>query len=272
MSSAAISGAHSGPAMTFHTMGTVASFRSHDAIARKLVPGIEALFAAADQRFSLYRTDSELSRINAGTLRLNASAPEMRDMYALAMSWDHATQGNFTPSAPDGSLDLNGVVKAHALAQAAHLLCSAGAVDWCLNVGGDIVSHGRQHDQTPWTVGITDPSTPGLLLASITTTPVRSAIATSGTDQRGNHIWKLAPAEQSCRPELIQATVAARDIVTADVLATAVIAAGAAAVHRYAAEYDVDIIAVDSLGAVVTSGAPKGGAHFVQDAHVLALK
>ena len=243
------------PAVTFTTMGTVASFRSPDPRARVLVPDIAALFTAADERFSLYTPDSELSRINAGQLRLPAASQELRDMYAPAVSWDHATRGGFTPTAPNGSLDLNGVVKAAALAQAAELLSAVHAGNWCLNVGGDIIADGNQHDGTPWTIGVTDPTHPGTLLGHLATAPDRSAVATSGVDQRGNHIWRKPRTTARQAPVLIQATVSAADIIKADVLATAVISAGPESIRHYANEFDVDILAVDSLGAIVSSHA-----------------
>ena len=55
-------------AAIFRSMGTTVSFRAADESTYILIPRLEALFADADARFSLYRPESELSRIAAGEL------------------------------------------------------------------------------------------------------------------------------------------------------------------------------------------------------------
>ena len=109
----------------FDTMGTVASVEA-SGLDERTGLAVEHAMAAWDATFSLYRPDSELSRIAAGTLDLADSTERVRDTYALALSWSGRTDGAFTPHRPDGVLDLDGVVKALAIAEAGEILAAAG--------------------------------------------------------------------------------------------------------------------------------------------------
>ena len=52
------------------------------------------------------------------------------------------------------------------------------------------------------------------------------AIATSGSAERGNHIWNPKAPGKEAPTDLVQVSVVAKDLVTADVWATAAFAAG----------------------------------------------
>jgi FAD:protein FMN transferase len=233
----------------FETMGTVVSitFRGKPAAAEALAAA-EAAFAEWDARYSLYRADSELSRIASGELRLTDASEQLRATYAIASEWRSATDGAFTAHRPDGVLDLSGVVKALALASAAEQLELAGVRDWSINAGGDVVvSPGEE----TWNIGIVDPTDRETLLTSIALTNPRRACATSGTAERGDHIWKW-----DASADFSQVTVVADDIVTADVLATAIVAGGAQTLDRASEHWAIDVIAVDRTGGIrMTPGA-----------------
>lgn len=226
---------------TFPTMGTVASIELPVACAAQLA-GVEALFAAVDERFSLYRPNSELSRIAAGELQLADATPPVRASYERSIGWRTATSGWFTPERPDGVLDLNGIVKAEAIEAAGDLLDGLGCPAWSINVGGDILT--RTHTE-PWITGVADPADPTGLLATVALGPVRRALATSGSAQRGDHIW----AGGSLRPaHFVQVSVMADDIITADVLATAIVAGGADLLDEITDRWAVDVLTVDRSG------------------------
>jgi thiamine biosynthesis lipoprotein len=235
-------------AATFGSMGTMVSFRAADEATYLLIPRLEALFAAADARFSLYRPGSELSRIAAGELALSASSPEVRGMYALAVHWRQETGGLFTPHRPDGVLDLNGVVKAHTIQATGEFLREAGMTNWCLNVGGDILADGEQAPGVPWSIGIADPHDRNRLLTRIATGPRRMAIATSGTAERGEHVWRANAVREAPLPRLVQVSVVAEDILTADVLATAILAGGPDSLDPLIERYHVEVLTVDDDG------------------------
>ena len=214
----------------FETMGTVVSLEPP-----RRVPEVEMIFEAYDHRFSLYRPASELSQIAAGK-PLEDSSAEMLEAYAAALHWRTLTDGAFTPHRPDGVIDLSGIIKALAM-DAARAVLDAGPVheDWILNAGGDILTSGGSA-----TVGITDPADKTQLLTSVRLGGDRRAVATSGVAERGSHIWG--------RGTFAQVTVVANDIVTADVLATAIVAGGWDTLNASTSRWDIDVLAIDTSG------------------------
>jgi thiamine biosynthesis lipoprotein len=211
--------------------------------------GVEAVFRGLDRTFSLYREDSELSRIARHELSLTAASPEVKDAYETAIAWRTATRGAFTPNRPDGVVDLNGVVKAQAIDRSGEVLTAAGAVDWCVNAGGDVLYSGVSPEESDWITGITDPADRGSLLASVTLFGNHRAVATSGFSERGDHLWLRGESER----RFIQATVFAPDIVLADVLVTAILAAPASELDDLTEGRPVDVLAVFPDGGLVVT-------------------
>jgi thiamine biosynthesis lipoprotein len=232
----------------FETMGTVVSvaFRAEPADAQTL-ERVEREFTEWDARYSLYRPNSELSRIVAGELRLVEASEHLRSTYELALEWRSVTGGAFTAHRPDGAVDLSGVVKATAVRAAGGILELSNSGDWLINAGGDVFA---SRAEPPWIVGIVDPADRAHLLTSVALTGSRVACATSGTAERGDHIWGKSSAH------FVQATVIADDIVTADVLATAIIAGGTEALELATRSWSIDVITVDRDGEIrMTPGA-----------------
>jgi thiamine biosynthesis lipoprotein len=228
----------------FPTMGTMASLSTAAAFA----PGIvETVFDAYEQRFSLFRPGSELSTIAAGELRLDDASPEMIAMYTEALDWRRRTEGAFSPNRPDGAIDLDGIVKAAAMRDAGAALDASGCGAWTLVVGGDLLASGPGAS-----IGVVDPFERGALACAVVLAGRRRAVATSGSAERGDHIWlggRIAPAD------FVQVTVVADDIVTADVLATAVVAAGPEGLDDLCDRWPIDLYAIDRAGrAVATPG------------------
>lgn len=239
---------------TFETMGTVVSLRG---VSLEAAAAVRAVFAGYDHRYSLYDPASVLSRVASGTLRLADTPAEVRDTYALALEWRDRTGGAFTPHRPDGVVDLSGVVKALAIRDAGAVLDDEGS-DWLVTAGGDVLARGRyrsdgpEAEPEPWSVGIVDPSRRDTVVGIVRLDGDRRAVATSGTAERGEHIWRRAT------PTFVQATVIADDIVTADVLATAVVAGDAEDLGRLTADGSVDVVAFAADGQVwATPGAER---------------
>ena len=236
----------------FNTMGTTASLRFAGTVpSDDLIRDVEDAFAEFDRRFSLYRADSELSRIATGELTLAHSSDAMRDCYTEAMMWSHRTGGLFTAHRPDGVLDLSGIVKAAAIAAAGTILDTFGMPSWVLNVGGDILTRGSVNGAA-WRIGLTDPAARPSLLCALDLRGTRRAVATSGTAERGEHIWR-APTTRDGRVCYRQVTVVADDIVTADVLATTILAGGPQWCDDILDRFDVDALAVDDHGGITAS-------------------
>jgi FAD:protein FMN transferase len=212
----------------FETMGTVVTVEPTDRVS-----DIERLFADLDSQFSLYRPDSELSRIADGRASLVTASAGLRAAYARALEWRSLTGGAFTPHRPDGVVDLSGIVKAMALEACGAVL--AESHDWVVNAGGDVLTGGQNA-----TVGIADPFDRSQLLTSVRLGGMRCAVATSGSAERGDHIWG--------RGGFAQVTVVADDIVTADVLATAIVAGGVDTLNLSTSSFDIDVLAIDPQG------------------------
>jgi len=237
----------------FNTMGTTVSLRFAG-----MLPGpdvlhtIEAAFETFGRRFSLYRPDSEISRVARGELALCHASAVLRDGYADALDWRNRTNGAFTPHRPDGVIDLNGIVKASAMAAAGGLLVAAGETDWLLNVGGDILGRGDLAG-TPWSVGITDPVDRAGLLCALNLGADRCAVATSGTAERGEHVWRHDRPRTDVSAVYRQVTVLAADIVTADVLATAILAGGREQRDDAIARFPIEVLTVDAAGEITAT-------------------
>lgn len=224
----------------FETMGTVASIAGP----AEVMPSIESVFEERENRFSLYRTDSELARVAHGELRLPDASDDLIATYTRALAWRGRTGGVFTPHRPDGVLDLNGIVKAEAIEAAGSVLDAAGCADWTVNVGGDILT------RSALPIGIVDPRNRTSLLCSVVLADGRRALATSGSAERGDHIWlggSTSPAH------FLQVSVLADDIVTADVLATAIAAGGPTTLDDLAERWPVDVLAVDRAGQLLAT-------------------
>ena len=234
-------------------MGTVVSVRFasvSDAAALPLVAELQNIFADLERRFSLHRPESELSAVAAGTLALPHASVELRSAYADALLWRQDTDGAFTPHRPDGVIDLNGLVKATAIQRSGDALTAAGTDDWCLNVGGDVSVSGSPRPGIGWIIGIVDPADRTTLLCSVTPVGFRAAVATSGSAERGDHIWR-SPG-QADRP-YAQVSVIADTIVTADVLATAIVSGGAAMLDRATERWPIDVLTVGSDGVLTAT-------------------
>ena len=234
----------------FEAMGTVVSLTlPEEKDTAAAVGAVIRCFADFDERYSLYLPDSELSLIARGELALTASSEELRSTYAASLRWRDETGGAFTPHRPDGTVDLNGTVKALAMQAAADELFCAGFLNWCLNAGGDVLSAGYQPDGAVWRVGVVDPADRSALLFAIALNGTRHAVATSGSAERGDHIWSAAAIDRS----YVQVTVVADDIETADVLATAIIAGGPSSLATIVGRWPVDVLTVARDGAMTAT-------------------
>src|SRR4051812_40331519 len=104
---------------------------------RELGETVFSYFNAVDRRFSTYKEDSEISRINRGEFIQEQWSEEMREVLALAEQTKRETSGYFDIRRPDGLLDPSGVVKGWAILNAARMLLRADARDFYIDAGGD---------------------------------------------------------------------------------------------------------------------------------------
>ena len=229
------------PRSVFATMGTIVSLRVEGGLPPDLESAVRTTFERLDHRFSTYRPDSEASAVAAGRITPDAASAEFRDAYVKALHWQRQTDGAFSPIRPDGPIDLSGIVKALAIQQAVDVLHSSQIANWCLNAGGDVVVDGCQSSGEPWVIGLVDPDDRQSLVSQYTSPTAGAAVATSGTSERGDHVWRT---DQTFR----QVSVVAGDIITADVLATAILAGGPTTLQKAQADHDIEVFAVDQAG------------------------
>jgi thiamine biosynthesis lipoprotein len=97
----------------------------------------------------------------------------------------------------------------------------------------------------PWTVGIVDPEDRAKLLTSVVMTEKYSAVATSGSAERGEHIWNQIT---DAAGDYVQVSVLAPDMITADALATAIVAGGQDLLDLFASNWDAEALAVNRNG------------------------
>lgn len=68
-----------------------------------------AYLQGVDERFSIYKEDSEISRINRGRLALADASAEMNEVFLIGEKAKQETNGYFDIRRPDGSLDPSGI-------------------------------------------------------------------------------------------------------------------------------------------------------------------
>lgn len=245
-------------------MGTVFTFkigqRSSDADANAICRSAMEILHDADARFSLYKRDSEISQLNRGDLDWAQASGVQQDVKAQCAIWTERTGGFFDPVAPDGHYDPSGLVKTWAAVNACNYLEANGFRDFTLNAGGDVYLSTQLQVPILKRVGISNLKPiagrdAGVNMILDLTNTEYHGVATSGSAERGEHIWRKPTDEV----EFQQVTVVASDLVSADIWATAIISGGPAALAKFQAENsvrDAVAIAIDrNLGLHGTPGA-----------------
>lgn len=205
-------------------MGTAVSFDVR-------MPGAEGAVRAAvdflhwvDETFSVHRADSQISRIGRGDLAIDDARPEVREVLVRCGELREATDGWFDHRGGSNHgrpLDPSGYVKGWSIDRAAELLRFDGCDRFCINAGGDVVAAGRPDGESPWRIGIREPGNAAEIATIVAVAD--AAVATSGTYERGEHIWPGGPRLAE-RPGSV--TIMGPELGVADALATAVFASG----------------------------------------------
>jgi thiamine biosynthesis lipoprotein len=183
-----------------------------------------------DARFSPYRPASQISRLARGEIDVDDCAPDVRFVLTRCEALRLESDGVFDIRAPGllGGLDPSGFVKGWSVEEAAFILEAAGARNYAINAGGDVILRGEPEPGRPWVVGIRHPAEADQVVArlSFEAGAGRRAIATSGLYERGMHIVNQRTARAS--DELLSMTVIGPSLAVADAYATAAFAMGAA--------------------------------------------
>ena len=236
-------------------MGTVVSFdvrhsETPPAAVRQALRRACAGLARADAVFSLWKTDSPMSRLRRGEAEVDDLPSEVAEVLEFCELARRLSGGWFDPWSMPGGLDPTGLVKGWAAAQALAPLIEAAVDGAMVNAGGDVASFGRPHPGASWRIGVTDPFDRSRLLCVVESP---GAVATSGNYERGAHL--VDPFTGKARARWRSATVVGADLALADALATGLCVAGAdGAAAIEAVGYTA--IVVDDAGTVRLIGNP----------------
>ena len=183
---------------------------------------VEPTFARlgwVDRTFSVYRPDSQISRIGAGTLSRSEADPLVQRVLDVCDELEDSTAGWFRLRAPElgRPLDPSGYVKGWAVDLVIDDLIAAGVRTASVFAGGDAAVIGNRPDGSPWRAGIRRPDSDRF---AAVIGLVDAAIATSGTYERGEHIWGRGD------PGYLGVSVVGPSLGTADAVATALFADG----------------------------------------------
>lgn len=215
------------------------------------------IFTKLENQFSVFKDDSEISKINSQAGQTVQASPLMLDTIRYAIEIAKETQGIFNPligslTIPDAlpnpisadaykqiqinfqnqtvtipansSLDLNSLVKGMAIDMA--LDCLENEKHVLLEAGGDIKVKGLPPNQKDWKIGLRNPENPTKL---ITIVPLKeAAICTSGGYFRklkaieGYHHHLINPQNNKTENVASSTTVIAPTAQLADALSTAI--------------------------------------------------
>jgi thiamine biosynthesis lipoprotein len=223
-----------------------------------------AWFRFVDATFSTYREDSEISRLNRGELSLHEAHPAVRSVLRRSERLRLETNGYFDIRAPYAvagagpspgrggprSLEPSGLVKGWSVLGAGRLLDRAGARDYAINAGGDILLRGQPAAGQPgWRVGIQHPRLRGEVAVVLRCSDV--GIATSGAYERGEHI--VDPHSGRPPSGVLSVTIVGPDLARADAYATAAFAMGRDAGRWCAGLNGYDAIVITTEDTVLTT-------------------
>lgn len=180
---------------------------------------------AVDEKFSTYRYDSEISRLNRAEMPLYEADQSVLSVLMQCEALRKETFGYFdiaAPTQPTGGVDPSGFVKGWALEGAARMLRGAGAESYCVNAGGDIRLSGAPPGNDAWRVGVQHPRRRDALAAVLRLRD--GAVATSGEYERGQHI--IDPHTGRPPEGLLSVTIVGSNLALADAYATTAFAMG----------------------------------------------
>ncbi len=246
---------------------------------------LEHVFHTWDARFTRFRTDSELMRLNAAAGERTVVSPELFDVIEKCVLLARETDGVFDPSvggrlaahgyglpvghvlpipapdfrsirldraaraiacAPGQVLEPASIVKGMAIDAAGREITHADG--WMINAGGDILTRGA-YAGASWRVGIQSPTDPNAIIAAVDVQD--GAVATSGIyavrDADGwNHLVDMTTGESVS--DLVSVTVLANDAETADTHATIACLLGRGRAAAYLERHALPYLLVEADG------------------------
>ncbi|MEO8084555.1 MAG: FAD:protein FMN transferase [Ardenticatenales bacterium] len=191
-----------------------------------IVDRVFEYFEYVDAKFSPFKDDSELTRINDHRTTIDASSEDMRTIFALAEQTKRQTSGYFD-IARNGTYDPSGIVKGWAIHNAADIVRRSECANYYIDAGGDVQAAGKNRDGQSWRVGIRNPFNLHEIVKVLSITD--RGVATSGTTIRGQHIYNPHDIDRPL-DEIVSLTVIGPNVYEADRFATAAFAMGRAGI------------------------------------------
>ncbi len=208
-------------------------------------------FEYVDGKFSTYKKESEISKINRKEVGENDWSGDMREVFMLSEKTKKETSGFFDIKTPKGEYDPSGLVKGWAIRNAAKIIEKKGIRDFYVEAGGDIQTSGKNGKGEPWRVGIRNPFNKKEIVKVIAASG--EGVATSGIYERGEHIYN--PKSGDAPKGIMSITVVGPDIYEADRFATAAFAMGLSGINFIENLSGLEGYMIDESGtATMTSG------------------
>ncbi len=182
-------------------------------------------FTYVDKKFSTYKSDSEISRINRKEIKEENYSDDMKEVFALSEKTKLETDGYFNILTPEGLYDPSGLVKGWSIFGAVNILSDLSYRNFYVDAGGDIEARGKNENSEVWSAGIRDPfdDDKNRIIKKIFLHDC--GMATSGTYIRGQHIYNPF-AGRAPLNEIVSLTVVGPNVYEADRFATATFAMG----------------------------------------------
>jgi len=189
------------------------------------VEGVKQFVYGVDEDFSTYKDGSFVSRLRRGEISIDDCPADVQEVWGLCAIARELTDGAFDPWAVAGGFDPSGYVKGWAADRVAQILMEAGCEHIQVNAAGDLTLRGGINEKGvvgPWKIGVVNPDNRQEVLRIFEIND--GAIATSGTYERGAHIFD--PATGTIAIGAKSATVLGPDGGLTDALATALMVSG----------------------------------------------
>ena len=180
-------------------------------------------FQYVDDKFSVYKNNSEITRINEGKIKTEDWSDDMREIFILSEKTKRETGGYFDIQKADGKYDPSGLVKGWAIWKVSKLLKENGFKNFYVDAGGDIQVSGKNGEDKKWSIGIRDPFHLDKIVKVVYLDNV--GIATSGIYERGNHIYNPKNRVEKIL-DIVSLSVIGPNVYEADRFATASFAMG----------------------------------------------
>ena len=188
----------------------------------KAVGEVEDFFYQVDRNFSTYKSDSQVSRLRRGEMKVEDASEYVQQVWQLCEYSRELTLGAFDPWKAEGGFDPSGLVKGWAAEVGAQMLAQAGVEHVLINASGDLVLRGGKPEGGPWNIGIASPDDVEKYVKFFDVND--GSVATSGDYEKGAHI--IDPHTGLIAIGARSASVIGPDGALCDALATALMVDG----------------------------------------------